>query len=204
MSSLPYQIIVAPFEVYLSVVGENFPAIDTADPTSGTNWELLGTNGNLDYSDDGVTVTHEQTIQMHHFLGTTGPRKASRTEEQLLVEFTLHDLTLEEYAKILNDATVTTTAASSGTAGDKAINLLQGFSVSTWAMVIKGDGPYGADWKMQYEVPMVIRDGSPAVTFNKAEPAGLAFTFRALEDPNNPTAASRFGVLRAQHADALA
>jgi len=195
----PYEIIMSPFEVWVAPVGESFPDVDE---TPAGNWAKLGTNGKLNYSEDGVTVTHEQTISAHRTLGSTGPLKAARTEENLLISLTLEDLTMEQYAKVLNNVSVTDVPPGSGTPGHRDITLRQGGSVASFALLIKGPSPYGDSWAMQYQVPRAIQNGNPAPVFNKGDAAGLEVEFMALEDPNASTEAERFGKLVAQDADA--
>ena len=193
----PFEIIAAPFIVYKAPAGEAFPLID-ADPAG--NWVKIGTSGDRNYSEDGVTVAHQQSIEQFRMLGSTGPVKASRTEEGLMVRFTLHDLLLEEYAKSLNDNTVATTAAGSGTAGFKTLKTYQGLDIATTALLVRGDvSPEGATWKTQYQIPNGFQSGSPEVVFSKGAPAGLALEFTALEDPGAASAADRFGSLIVQH-----
>lgn len=200
MASAPYEIIVSPFEVYLAPTGEAFPDVDT---TPAGNWELFGTNGNQDYNEAGITVTHDQTVVQHRFLGSTGPRKATRTSEGLMLAFTLHDFSPEFYAKVMNDNTVTTTPATSGVPGTKDFDLYLFRDLALHALLARGDSPEGAGWFMQYQVPVVFRDGSPSPVFSKGEPAGLAFEFTALEDPNAATVNDRFGKLIVQYQTAL-
>src|SRR3990167_8660628 len=110
----PYEIVAAPLTVWVAPTGTAFPDVDTAPNGS---WTKLGTSGDKNYADDGVTVTHEQTIETFTPAGSTAARKAWRTEEGLLVEFVLVDISADQYAKILNDATVTDTGAGAGTPG---------------------------------------------------------------------------------------
>jgi hypothetical protein len=196
----PYEIIMSPFEVYLAPEGEAFPDVDE---TPAGNWELLGTNGKFNYAEDGVTVSHEQTPSPHRTLGSTGPVKATRTEENLMISFILEDLSMEQYAKVLNNVTVVDTPAAAGTPGTREITLRQGQTISTFALLCKGPSPYGDNWNMQYQVPRVYQNGSPAPVFNKGDAAGLEIEFMALEDVNASTEAERFGKLVAQDADAL-
>jgi len=196
----PYEMIMSPYEVWIAPVGEAFPAVDTAP--SG-NWALLGTNGKKNISDDGVVVTHEQTLSEHRNVGSTGAIKVGRTEESLTVELTLEDLSIEQYAKVLNNATVTTVAAGTGVPGTKEIPLRQGIDVSTFAMLVRGKSPYGDTFYMQYELPVVYQADNPAPAFKKGEVAGLKLSFKVLEDPNAATDDERFGKLIAQNAAAL-
>lgn len=190
--SAPFEIIVSPYSIYLAPVGEAFPLIDA---TPAGNWALLGTSGNRDYNESGIVVTHDQQIDFHRFLGETGPRKATRSSEGLMIALTLHDMSLEEQAKMLNDVSVSDTAATSGVAGFRAINMYMNLQVSQFALLLRGAGPYGDNWNMQYQVPVVIRDGSPSPTYNKTDPTGMDFSFQALVDPNAASEGTRFGTL---------
>ena len=196
----PYEMIMSPFEVWIAPVGETFPDVD--DTPSG-NWEKLGTNGKKNISEDGVTVTHGQTINEHRNVGSTGPVKVARVQEDFTIEFVLEDLSIDQYAKVLNDVTVTTVSAGTGIPGTKEITLRQGQDVSTFALLVRGASPYGDSWTMQYEVPVVYQADNPAPVFKKGKVAGLKLTFKTLEDPNASTDAERFGKLIAQNADAL-
>ena len=197
----PYEIIVSPFEVYIADEGTAFPAID-ADMSSESDWHLLGKNGTRNYSEDGVTVTHEQDVERHRTAGATGPVKASRTEEDLVIGFTLHDLTLEEYVYALSGQTITEEAAGASDAGYKTVGLSLGLDIATHALLVRGPSPYLADHKMQYQVKRVYHEGSPEITYQKGEMAGIEFEFVALEDPSASDEHERFGTLVAANAAA--
>lgn len=195
MANQPFEIIVAPFDVYVAPAGEAAP--DLADAPAG-NWALLGTNGKRNYSEDGVTVRHNQSLTEIRVAGTTGPVKAVRTEEGLVISLTLFDLTPAQYAKALNDATVSNTGAGVGTAGKNEFNLLQGTAVNELALLVRGDvSPEGDNFKSQYWIPRAVQSGSPEPVFQKGEPAGLALEFMAIEDANDG-----FGTFEAQDAAA--
>lgn len=196
----PYEIIMAPFEVFTAPVGEAFPDVDET-PTG--NWELFGTNGIKNYSEDGVTVTHEQTLEPHRTVGSTGPVKVKRTEESLLIDFVLEDLSLEQYAKVLNNVVVTDTAAGSGTPGHRDITLRQGPAVAEFAVLVRGPSPYADGMIAQYQVPRAYQAANPTPVFSKGEAAGLAVQLAALEDMNAATDEERFGKLVAQDAAAI-
>ena len=57
--------------VYLAPVGESMP--DIVDTPAG-NWSVLGTNGDDNYDEAGITITHSQTLVKKRTLGGTGPR----------------------------------------------------------------------------------------------------------------------------------
>lgn len=197
MSTEPFNIIVSPFDVWSAPLGTAFPAVNAAP---GVGWTKFGANGNDEYNEDGVTVNHEQTVDLHYFLGDSAPRKASRSREGLRVEFTVHDMSLEMYAIVMNQ--VVTTAV--GPPATKAIPLYRGLDVSLYSFLIRGPSPYMAEeaaaGKMQYEIPVAAIDGEPEVVYNKTEPAGLLVSLVCLVDPGAATDADKFGRLIAQTA----
>lgn len=186
----PYEIIGAPLTLYLANVGTSFPAIDAVPSGS---WFKIGTSGDKNYDEDGVTVQHDQNIEVFRGAGTTGPRKAWRTEEDLLISVPLADVSPEQYAKILDDAAITTTAQSSGVAGNKAFPLNQGLTVTAFALLARGLSPVDDSLAAQYEVPMCIQSGSPEPQYTKGQAAILECEFMTLEH-----ASSGFGQLRMQ------
>ncbi len=195
----PYEIIVSPYQIYLAPVGEAFSLLDDVP---GGNWRLLGTSGKKNYAEDGVTVTHEETIVQIRTLGSTGPVKVVRTEENMTIELILLDCSLEHYATLLNDVAVNDIAAGAGTPGYREITLRQGPGVAAFALICKGVSPYADGWYMQYQVPIVYQGGNPAPVFSKGAAAALACNFMAIEDPNAGSDAERFGKLVAQDAEA--
>lgn len=196
----PYEIIGAPFTLWVADVGTAFPALD-ADP--GEGWTKIGTNGDRNYDEQGVTVAHSQSLNYARPAGATGPVKAFRTEEDLMISLTLWDLTLEQYAFAMNRNAVTTTAAGTGTAGFKEIGVYRGVHVAEMALLLRGVSAYQDDWIAQYEVPRAVDAGNPEIQYTKGTPAGLALEFRAMEDLEASSPAERFGRLISQHAAAL-
>ncbi len=190
--SAPFELVTGPFEVYIAPVGESFPAV-TLEPPVG-NWVLLGTLGDTNYGEEGVTVQHTETVEDFRSLGSTGPVKSFRTEEDLLISFMLHDLTLEEYARALNFGTVATAS------DDKTLPMYQGQEVAYRALLLRGNdkGAYGAGYNFQYQIPRVREDSAPEVIFTKGTPAGLALVFRTMIDLSAATDGARFGLIRQQ------
>lgn len=202
----PFNIIAAPFTVWYGPEGATFPAIDDEaddfeDPAG--DFTLVGTFGNLDYKEDGVTVTHNQTIVPYRALGDCGVRKNFRTEEDQQVRLMLADITLEGYQHALNGNTITTVVASLGVAGHKKIGLSRGFPITTVALLVRGPSPYIANGYMQYEIPRAQQVGNPETVYVKGVPAGLALTFSSLVDENAASEDERMGVLRQMTAVAL-
>lgn len=196
MATAPFEIIAAPFDVYVAPVGTAFPDISA---TPSASWFLLGSSGNKNYDEDGVTITHEQEVEEWVPAGLTAARKAFRTTESLVIAFNVADVSAAQYAKILNGATVTDTAAGSGTGGNLNFPLLQGMSVSIFALLCRsGESAAGNLFNSSYEVPIAYQAANPEPQYKKGTPAMLACEWRALWD-----SATGFGRYRSQDAAAL-
>jgi hypothetical protein len=199
-NAAPFEILAQPYTVWLAPVGTPFPDLDV-EPEAP--WFKVGTNGDLNYTEDGVTVSHSQSVEQWRALGATGPRKVFRTEEEFKISFVLADMSLEQYGAVLNDNLITEVAAGVGTIGTKKIGLHRGLNVHAYALLARGDhaSPYG-DWPAQYEVPHCVQIGEQEITNTKGEPAALQLEFVAIEDQDAATTAERFGRFVAQSAEA--
>jgi hypothetical protein len=196
MNSVPYEIIAAPFTLYLAPPATPFPAVDE-DPSAP--WVKVGTSGPLDMFPDGVTVDHSQTPVVFRSGGGTGPRKVFRSEEDFKIKLKLADMTLEQYALALNSNHITETPAGPGVAGQKSVGLTRGFNMATMALLARGAvSPYMEGGAEQYEVPLVQQTSNPSVVYKAGEPAGLDLEFTAIEDPSATDDAEKFGRLVVQ------
>lgn len=198
----PYEIIGAPYTLWIAPTGTAYPAID--DDPDAEDWTLIGTNGNRNYDENGVTVSQKQTLNYARPAGATGPVKAFRTDEDFSLSLVLWDLTLEQYKYAMNGNPVATTAAGSGTAGFKKLGLYRGSQVREFALLLRGISAYDPAMNAQFEIPRAVDAGNPETVFTKGKPAGLQLNFMAMEDLNAASEDLRFGVLRMQHQDALA
>lgn len=203
MNSVPYEVIAAPFTLYVAPTGTAFPDVDS---TPGAEWTKVGTSGPLNYDRaEGVTVEHRQSTSPWRSSGDTGVRKNFRVEEDQIVRLKLVDITLEQYALAMNHNTVTTVPAGAGTPGYRKIGLSRGSNIVTKALLVRGNvSPYGEDWNSQYEIPLAQQIGSPSVALSKpGEPAGLNLEFMTLVDTTAASEDERFGRLIAQDDDAV-
>ena len=185
---LPYQIIAGAADVYVAPVGSTFPAVGA---TPGTEWRKLG------HTDGGITVRHAQTIVPLRTDQVTAAVKAVRSEEDLEIQFSLAEVTPENYAMVLNQAV----AGPYNDGSDKLVNLYRGgFGVETLSMLVRGEhlSPEG-DFNLQYEVPSVYQSETPEVAYTKDAKALLACNFMAiaaLAFTDDADDADIFGVLR--------
>ncbi len=175
--SVPMEVIAAPLTIWLAPVGTTAPDVSTSDVSIDVSWDKLGTAGTKNYSDKGVIVTHSQTVVTWKPAGSTGARKAWRTEEFVTIEVEMVDLTTAQYAKVLNNATVDVTTEY------KDIALQQGATVSTFALLARGISPTLDTLAAMYWCPLVFQADSPAPAYAAAgAPAMLACKFQTLED----------------------
>lgn len=189
MATAPFQIIAGPADVFIAPARTTPVAVHDATPEEG-GWVALGR------TEGGVTVRHTQSVELIMTDQENAPVKAIRAEEGLEIEFALAELTLEKYAKAVNDATVTTTAAAGGSPGWKEIKLHRGNDVTRHALLVRGPSPY-RDSKLQYQVPVVVQTDEPEVQFVRDDKSVLSCTFTALYDLDDTTAP--FGKLLAQN-----
>ena len=198
-NTTPYEIIGAPFQMYIAPVGTPFPDVDA---TPIAPWALVGTSGNLNQFPEGVTVEHPQSTTVFRSAGSTGVRKIFRTEEDLKLRLQLADMTLEQYRHAINSNTVAAVPASAGVPGTKTMGLSRNHTVATNALLLRGPSPYMADGVMQYEVPLAAQTGSPSTVYRNGEAAGLALEWSALVDESAGSPDEYFGRIVAQTADA--
>lgn len=192
----PYEIVAGPLSIWLAPPGTAFPLIGAA---VGGDWQLVGTSGTRNYSNDGVSLLLSQTITEARPAGGTGPVKAWRTEEDCQFGVTLWDNSLEQYTHALNGVAPSTVAAGVGTAGYKKLGLSRGHEIKSYALLARGASPYGDNMIAQFEVPHCYQSGSPNSTYNKGVPVGLQLQWKALEDLTAVNENERFGRLLAQH-----
>lgn len=199
-NSTPFEVIAGPATLYIAPYGEAFPLIDAAP---AGNWTKVGTSGDLNYDEEGLTIEHAQETSPWRALGDAGTRKMFRMTEDLRLRIILVDMTLEQYHLALEHNTVTTTAAVAGTAGFKKVGLSRNLNLTARALLLRMTGlsSYGADWNAQYEIPRAQQTGNPAPIVRKGQPMSLALEWTALVDTAAATADEYFGRLVIQHED---
>lgn len=172
----PYEVLAGPFTVYVAPSGTAFPDVDT---TPDVNWTKLGTTGDHNYEESGVTVALAPGYSEFTPAGSTAPTKAWRVSESLKVSFNLVDMKPAQFAKLLNNAT---SSDLTGPARSE-VALLQGHEVYLYALVCRKTGSTSGDaLNTQFQVPLVYNAGQPSIVGKKGEPMALAVEFTALKD----------------------
>lgn len=169
----PEEVLAYPLTMFLAPVGTTMPAIDDEPADFDAAWEKLGTEGDLNYGDSGVVVSHGETVFDFTPAGSTMPTKRFRVGESLLTKLELVDLSPEQYAMVMNDAQLTTVAPHMGVAGEKSFSLFRGDSVESFAVLLRGKSPVDNDLNLQYEVPKAFVSVNGDATFNKGVATAL-------------------------------
>ena len=119
-SSAPWEVIAGPATLYMAPAGTARPSIATYPTIAPTDpWTLIGTNGELNYEEQGVRIASPQEINKWKALGDTGSRKAFRINEDFMVGLKVVDLSLEVWKRALNENTITDTPEAGGDAGHR-------------------------------------------------------------------------------------
>ena len=184
-----YSILVGVGELWVAPIGTAFPDVNA---TPSTSWTNLGDTR------DGVKFTKTQKVNKIRHDQRTGGVKAVRSEEDAQIETKLPEVTLENLARVLGTA-VTTVAAGVGTIGTKTIGLHQGSTVTEYAILLRGDSPYGA-YPAQYQIPRGYFEGDLSLEMTNEDEQVIGVTITVLEDLSESTEAYRFGKLVAQTA----
>lgn len=180
MPGIAQEIVAAPYTVWIAAVGTAFPLVDAVPPGP---WAKLGTSGNLNYDDNGVVVNVNRTYNGFVPAGSTAERKAWPIKEEYVVDVAVADLSPTTFALAMNNATVTTTAASVGVPGTKSIPMYQGNTLATFALLIKGLSSVNDALASQFQIPACYNKGvHKIVGGKKGQPAMLNFSFSVLKD----------------------
>lgn len=187
------------YEVLVGVGTLYRAAADTAAPdvddSPGGDWTDLGD------TDGGVTVTPQQTIDEHRTDQETGPVKATRSEESLVIETNLVKALADTLGAVLGND-VTETAAGADSVGTKEVGLSRGADVETYAFLFRGDSPEQDGAPGQYYIPRGYFGGEMGMEFVKDGKTLVPVEFHALVDPDASSADEKFGVVTYQFEDA--
>ena len=178
------EIVNGPLSLYWAPVGEAFPVISAA-PVG--NWALIGTSGAHNYSDDGVTVALDKSVNFWRGLASPYPRKAFITEADVSVTVSLADMTLAQMRLALNQNVVTTASPIDH------IQLDVGLDINEIAILVRGTGksPQFSGGNLQYELPRVVEDGSRELSHVKGDPVLAELAFRVIYDEGQSNPAGR-------------
>lgn len=169
----PEEIVASPLTIFLADVGTAFPLIDDLEADFAVDWIKLGTEGDLNYDDSGVSFSHSETVNDFTPAGSTMPVKRFRTAESFMLKLNLVDISPEQYALVMNDAAVTTVPATGSVAGQKHFSLYRGIQVNSFAVLARGQSSVHNDMNLQYEISKAFVSINGDANFNKGTPTML-------------------------------
>jgi len=167
----PFAQITGTAKIYLAPVRTAPPAINA---TPGASWIYLGE------TDGDQAIAHTGPLTFFRVNERTGPSKAVRPEEDVIVTFTLVDLTYANYARVLH---ATSNVVAATTPARETMPFRRGQCPVQYALLMHGsaDSPFGLYPAYNY-IPVVVSDSEPTVTRAKDGRAALECTFTAMED----------------------
>lgn len=172
-NAYPYEVMGAPHSLYIGAAGLARPAIGDA-PAGG--WVLVGTAGNRSYAEEGVRVNSPAAYNYFRGLGSAAPRKAFRAEEDVIIQVTLADLTLEQLATAFNK--LASDVVETGIT--RKLGLSRGLGVQTVALLVRGPSPYMDDGHSQWWVPQACNVTSIELAMRRDNATTYPIEFRAI------------------------
>ena len=154
------------------------------------NWVQLGTSGAHNYSEDGVTVSMEKSVEYFRALASGFPRKAFISEADIIVTVQMADMALTHVRRALNENVVTTASPID------SIQLDIGVDITEIALLLRGVGksPQFSGGNLQYELNRVVEEGSRELSHVKGEAVLVELTFRVIFDEGVANPAGRLVV----------
>lgn len=189
-NAYPYEVMGAPHSVYIATFGTARPAID-ASPSG--SWTLVGERGNNSYSEEGVRVNSPAAYNYFRGLASAAPRKAFRSEEDVMIGITLADMTLESLALAFNKLAADVTESGF----KRTLGLSRGLSVTTLALLVRGPSPYMDDGFAQFWIPTAINVSSIELGLRRDNATTYPLEFRAIWY-DEATAGEEMGVYEAE------
>jgi hypothetical protein len=185
----PFEQLVGRLKVYVAPVGETPPAVNA---TPAGNWVEMGA------TEGEQSIQHGGALTYFYDNDHQGPVKAVRPQEDVVVAFTLVGLTLEHYARVLDQ--VSNVTSDAGPPATKRTPLKRGATPNEYALLFTGEAmsPYGG-YPGMYVIPRGVFDGEPQPVYSAEGRASLECEFHALED-DDQSDADRLGWLVVQTA----
>lgn len=178
---VPNEIIVGPAEVYIAPVGTAFPAVTAERPAVlAAGWTLIGTAGSRNYSEDGVILRQNRTINPIRVLGSIAPRKQVISEQTFEVEFNVVDLSPEAIA--LGYGADVADIVESG--GNTSFSIPTSPVPLTFAILVRveGQSPLVDGGNTQWQIYQAVQGGSGEGTFSKTAAFAQGHLWSAIEN----------------------
>ena len=140
-----------------------------------------------------MTVSHGETTYDFTPAGRTMPAKRLRTGESFETSLNLVDLGPTAYAKVMNDAPITTVAGGVGTAGQEYFDLYRGDVVNSFACILRGMSTVDNTQNLQYEFSKTFVSVNGDVQFTKGKVAMLPTKIEVIKHADSDIIRVRIG-----------
>lgn len=167
--------------VWVAPVGTAFPAVDE---TPAAAWFQIGTDGSKSYSEDGITLRRNVSVERIRTLGTTMVRKAAITEADFEVEFSVVDMAPDQVLLAMggDEADVTNVPSAVGVPGTDTIVVPTSPTPVQRAVLVRLDGsPAGPSFLTQVQIQVAIQTGGGEATMSKGNAMMFQHIWTALE-----------------------
>jgi hypothetical protein len=185
----PYNLVIGPGQVWVGPVGETFPDVDE---TPAGNWVDLGK------TEGDVVINHVRATVAIRTNQSAMPQKEALVSADETVTFSLAEIDQEAYAKILQDVTVTTTAAGAGTPGVKSFAISPSYS-KVFAWLIRVPSAH-EDGYTDYQYDRGSVAGDHGLAYSRGAKTIIPVEVHMFESIATP---GQFGVVEAFTADAV-
>ena len=182
MSDINPTTIRGPVDVYTAPVATAFTGVLSVGSLDAA-WKKLGARGWKSQDTGGVKVTKRQKLEDWRGENLV-IQDVARNEEDILIAFTLADVSLENLAIAMNSNAIVTTAPATGTKGHKKMMLARGPDVQPVALLLIFPSVYVKGEKGVMYLPKVFQNADIETNWNKTNPAMANFEFKAVEGPN--------------------
>lgn len=192
-NAYPFEVMGAPHEVLIAPFGTARPDL-FAEPDDNV-WALVGKSGNRSYAEEGVRVNSPAAYNYFRGYASAAPRKAFRSEEDVMIAVTLADMTLESLVYAFNKLVTDITDVGV----TRTLGLSRGLGVKTFALLVRGPSPYMDDGVAQFWLPTVCNVSSVDLALRRDNATTYPLEFRAIFY-DDATAGEEMGVYEAQDA----
>jgi hypothetical protein len=172
-NAFPFEVIGSPFDFWVAPAGTARPVISAAPAVA---WVQLGNRGKYSFGEEGVRVNSPASYNYFRSYGSAAPIKAFRSEEDVMFQTSLADLSLEHLANAFNQLAGDVTEAGI----TRTLNLARGLSVLTAALLMRGPSPYMDGGTSQFWVPNACNVSSPEIAVRRDNATIYSLEWRAV------------------------
>lgn len=169
--------------VYLAPVGTDFPITDVATAPAA-EWYKVGTLGDKQYSEDGVTFRRNVSVTDVYGLGGTMILKSAISQAGAEVEFSVFDMDPAQMLVAMGglETNVTETTAGSGIPGTTEFVVPTSPTPILKAVLVRYPmSSFGPQWVTDIRIQVAMQAGGGEATISKSGAMMFQHIWKALE-----------------------